>query len=769
MSVEDNVDLKSQFSCSFNWAEISEETDSWPKVQSVLSSFGITFDDTWKNLASVIDERGIRPTPPGVLCKYADSLFFGREDIPEVEVEDIAEPSEMAPDSSKPFGHLPGRMAYPKFDTLPQMGIDTHQNSLAMYDEMNALDLFGEEGDPIDEISIAICDLNRTETFTPTHQVSSGEFKEVNDATKKFQEAYQEKFEGLVLILGCGQVTLSNNFDFSRVFEVTYVDPVVDALSELEKRLEKVPYGYQIVCDTFEGFYEKAIKETVRYDVIVTNHSWHHICGGQHPSKQFENCKRLTRLLTDGGIWLGVGPSIGGMTSTPCSLEVRKGGGLYGFEKSDQDEWSSIAQFANVKYKEHVFFSGVLYGLEGGVSQVVHLSQFKKGEGGSDLLRMYEGFVFEKGISLPAKVRISVTFAENALRSLDLVNAVRLHISGRPAGKFEIQEMEADDKEFDEHTKGQLLLASHIPHLFFSGPFLQSEKLDGVPSYLIKNGEELALHSFGVKLTISKSYPGPDFECFCEYIDDKLYWLETVSINGIHVTSWIAGLIPTLPMWLGIKTYVPLSSSFEANGEGVVIHDFKTPCGSGKPRQYFLKWKTTIDKCLEDGSGDVGEFGVGGLVRNRALERHQPNGSTRALETPFVLSTAVVRTWLGMREQKEISHSDSENYTMQDVLSYPAFMGSTSSCKTRNTIVQQFWRGYVHLQPQAAAFVSAYTPFGRKEDAMVMGADLLHSILSGVTPDKDMIFVPEGVGGGNAEEVEGESLTVQQINDLFDD
>lgn len=723
--------------CPFDWAEVSS-VDTFEKVKAINDYFGMSLDDSVQNLAAIIDERGIRPSQPGVLAKSARSLFYKGKDVPEVVLEETVTTCALKVDSAKVFGFKEKSMAYGQFDLLPQMGIDAHGYSKSMFDEIDDMDVFGEFGDPFSDATIACCELNKVETFEPVQSLSSNEFKEVNEAVKRFQEGYQHLIFGNMLVVGAGKVTLARNFSYEKVKKITYVEPVQESCEELTRRLEKEDFRYQVICCTFDEFVKKN-KE--KFDVIVTNHSWHHVCEGKSPLEQLEKCKVLVEMLAPKGVWLGAGPSIGGMTSTPHSLEVRSNAGLYGFEKRN-GSYVSISRFATSRYVENVFFSGVLYALDGKAS-VVHLSQFSTGEK-TDLLRMYEGFVFMKGVKYPSGVVVSVDIDSQALEVLDFTRVVQVTIIGRQPKVVPIVSAVSEERSMTDHTTGQLLLANHLPHLFYSGPFLMSEKLDGELAYLERKDGVLKLFHRDKCFMIKSRKRGkrePDFLMAGELIGDEFWWLETIRVDGRNCVSWIAGCSAIIPNWVGIKSYVPLAAELPKTSEGIVIHDPQTPCGSGEIRQYFLKWQTTID-VRENGS--VVEKCINGVLRNRDEEDHDPNGFVRALEGPFVVSDYVLRTWMDMRCGKgELVASVGETFTLDDILIYPKLTGTLNVMKARNTIVQQFWRGYLHLDSDTATFVSTYSPFGRMPDAMQMYGELLHAILSGESEDKDGILVRE--------------------------
>jgi hypothetical protein len=617
------------------------------------------------------------------------------------------------------------------------MGLNKHGNSESMFDEMQHMDFFGEFGDPFSPELLNVCDLNKTETFEPVQNQSSDEFKIVNDAVKKFQEAYQPMFRGNVLVLGSGQVTLQRNFVFDDVSCVWYVEPNRDSCAELVKRLKDVTYVHRVFQHTFSQFLKRSVSEGWRFDVIITNHSIHHICEGKHPTEQLDVCVDISSLMTPEGVWIGAGPSLGGMTNTPGTLEVRSNAGLYGFERDSGGRFYSTARFAETKYRECVFFSAILHAIPGGKAAIIHLSQF--GAVTNDLLRMYEGFVFLKGASYPDGVQLDVQIDNEALENLDLVHGVRLALTGRVPSPVPVVDVASTTKALIDHTKGQLLLACHMPHLFYSGPFLVSEKLDGELVYLQCSAGKLTLFYRDCGYIVKQEKRCKDFLLAGELIDGQFWWLETIYYDGRSVNSWILGLGNFFPSWVGFKDYHSLRSDFARVGEGIVIHDPNTPCGSGKVRQYFVKWKTTIDTLDDDDR--VVEKDLFGVVKDRSDEGHSPNGSLRALEGPFVLHADVLSTWLAMREAKrDLKKGGGESFSFDDILLYPQLNDGLGILKARNTIVQQFWRGYVQLDDGALQFVSSYSPFGRMEDAMQLYGALLSAIVCGRFPDKDGII-----------------------------
>ena len=148
-------------------------------------------------------------------------------------------------------------------------------------------------------------------------------------------------------------------------------------------------------------------------------------------------------------------------------------------------------------------------------------------------------------------------------------------------------------------------MANHFSSMCYQGPFLISEKLDGQIVSIMSNGEKIdVFKEDGEGWTIP--YKGPEFVMFGELMDGHIYWLETKTRRCHTLLSWISGLRAWLPDWLGIKNYFPLGQTTleEMMGkvrEGVVIHDPHTPCGSGMPRQWFVKHRPTCDIMVGDG------------------------------------------------------------------------------------------------------------------------------------------------------------------------
>jgi len=719
---------------AINWADMVEEEDS-QKNESILTECGFALDAVSHNVAAIMDGLGVRPSDPATLRSCAQSLFFGsatHNGVPVIEYAEGRVQDEVRTDSVKRFGYLEGRMAYPKTDVLPQMGIGSNGEDPGMVDELDSCDFFLEDDCELDDEApqLVVCERNATSSFEPVQSMSSDEFKIVNDVVKRYQKNFQNFIFGRVAVLGSGVVTLRNNFDFSNVEEVIYYDTNDLVVEELSKRLEGVPFEYSVVVGSLEDM-------EGQFDVIITNHSWHHIVGGVHPADQRDKCLTLISKLKENGVWLGAGPSIGGMTSTPCTLEVRSPSGLYGFNCTEEGAYTSFGQFANCRYTEPVFFSTLLHGFEEGVGQVVHLSQFNTEGLSPDLVRMYEGFSFLKGKSRPDGVSIHTYIDRKALTNFDLVGAVKISIVGREPSSFFGNPISGKGN-FSLQTKGQLLLATHFSPMCYQGPFLVSEKLDGEIVALTAKDDFVEVLRKNGSGWLVPGYKGPEFFGYGEYINGKIYWLETTSRSGLIYSSWIHGLRSWLPKWLGIKNYrsfdqANVSRFQKLCKEGIVIHDPNTPCGSGLPRQYFLKHIVTMDVLCSDGKV-YEKDGQGQVCKERDVG-HEPNGFMRVVEGPFTVTFGVLLEWLKIRDLDKAT--ELEGMSLYDILSYPRNLGTPGNMRIRNTALQQLWRGYTHMDDFVRDFVHLFVPFGRPAGVEGVCSDLIESILNGGAPDKD--------------------------------
>jgi len=755
----------------------AESSFSQKELDKALEVMGKTFEVP-KCLQSIIDRSGVRPGNVAALVKSPSSLFYGcdlDDGAPVIDVADVLEPDPMLEFSGDPcdFGYLENRMAYAGFDLYPNNGIQPNGDNGGLVLELDQSNFFGADDD--DPKNVAMCETNQTVSYDPIVFVSSPAMKHVNDAVKKFQSQYQNFVKGDVLVLGCGQVTLQNNFDFSAVTCVHYVDKVKESIRVLSDRLKDAPYNWK-------AWIGDAKDVTGKYDLIITNHSIHHIFEGEEPDKQFENCKKIVRLLQPKGAWIGAGPSITGLVATPKTYEVRSSSGLYGFKKKE-GKYFSEAQFENVRYEEPVFFANILYGLPG-VTQIVHLNQFvpnKFKKEASGLVRMFEGFAYLHGRKKP--VEIGVCKRDQALRNLDLAMAVCISIKGKNAGSVDLIESAAAEKKLTGHSTGTVLNATHFSVIAYQGPLIISEKLNGERGSLVHRNGAITLTTTTKEYKLPNTYSSkelpfiPNYECSVELMPSgEIYWLETLSRNGKTPSSWIAGLRTWLYPKLSFKNYYTLfrlnDKLLETYSEGVVIQNPSSPIGLTIPTQYFFKKVLTVDIATDDGIKEINDESI--IIKDRH-DKTRANGMLRAIDLSFAIDWEVLKIWMGLRDECKNDRSPSDLMTLADLISYPQFYSSLGASKLRNTIVVQFWRGYLEIDEVIRKFLDVAVPWGLHQNAMKV-ADALYKNIIKRQDDTDGIIkfdkpeeidnsleAYEGYFGTNDEEEE----TEEAIEDIF--
>lgn len=714
------------------------------EVEKFLSSVGFGLGPMHPSLMKLVDEGGLRPCDPSDMKKFIGDAFseaeIGPDNEPMFTTNDFCLDFNRGDDI--PFGYLPGKEFHCEFDKVPWMGICGDETTPGTVDAIDDYDMFGDDCDSVGGRIAEVLSSNKTQTFTPVSRVSDVAFKEVNDATRNFQSRYQTFAHGDVLVLGSGSNSMCTTFDLS-LSSVTYVDMSPDNLQELQRRMKEMgcrPGHYRTIVGGFHDIYHVLKKK--KYNLVVLNHSYHYVAEGNLETKR-KTITMLLDLLAHKGALIGVGPSLSGMVSTPMTNDIRNTHGLYGVDSGDQPV--TYANLGGVQYIEPVAFIDLLYGYEeeyGGKFELCHLSGFVAGQHDSDLLRCYEGFSF---VLSSYRRPTNVTLHDYG----PTVNpAVRfgVGIDSREPPVVKVVAVDKMERCIQGRTFGELVRAQHLLGLMWNGPLLVSKKLDGV---LVEVRAVVDVGWFVLKkdetLQIDYDPPKTSATFVCEMISGsdgvRLWWLETLA-NGFKPTSWMAGLW-NLPEFLGVKEYRPLVSknllwavSDTACSDGVVIHNPHDRIGGFKPKHLFYKPKLSVDIKINNTVYEI--------LASKAVKRdHDPNGSLRAFESPFLVNFRCLLSAVSARtaffSKVEDFAKPQEGVSLDAVFGYPRLMASVQKTRTRNTALVQLLRG----QFQCDEFLmNIMVPVARHPDWALFGL-LLDSIQGGVD-DKDNI-VPSGV------------------------
>lgn len=644
-----------------------------------------------------------------------------------------------------PFGYLDGQEFYAEFDTVPFNGICDKRGQPGTVAELPYMDFFGDTCAPVSDELAALCETNKTYDYTPVANISSSEFKEINDATRTYEGKFQA-YAKKVLILGCGANPLTSTFDFSKS-EVWYVDASGSNIMELKRRLaemKKRPNKCKFKVGDFARLFPYL--HTMRFDLIVANNSLHYICEGPL-DRQRSQMRKVLQLLSDKGALCGVGPSLSGLMSTPITNEIRKGHGLFGISSGACPVATS--SLGGLRCNDPVLHPEILLSLElefEGKAEFTHLSTFASGNADADLIRCYEAFSFvKKKNQRPSQITVSevsgnVNRKPHTKFSWSIAKKEPLAVNVRPSSKRDIGE---------DRTYATLLQTQHTPKLLYQSPMLVSTKLDGQLGELVYDGSEWILStehsSFVVDIEKPKVRKGVkrvdnvrrySVEVFNQGGAVYIWWLETL-FDRHRPLSWLGGFW-RVPKELGVKRYSDLSTANfcaalkEPQSDGVVIlNPFDRP-GGQKPKQMLFKPRVSVDVSL---NGKVYE-----LFRDKIVPRdHEANGSLRVFESPFLFNDRCIISLITERcskyDQAPTHDGEREGISLDAVIGFPSLCGSLGQTRARNTALVQLWRGRFSCD---SMLVNLMAPLGRHPDWGLFGV-LADSMLAGGY-DKDGII-----------------------------